>query len=215
MLPENIFPKKLTIIIVLFVLVIIIGFFTLRKPVLSFTMDTETALIQMKSGSALLTADQALRAIQKKETGFLFIDTRDPYEFVKGHITGAANITIQELLKKDNLKKFRRALQDSVKVVLYGNDESSVNGAVQILRQSGYSNIMDLEGGYPAYQNLREGGKQDSIPRFKAEARWYDYQSFLKKANAGTNPVSTQQPVNKAPQKKVIPKPSASKGEGC
>lgn len=215
MLPENIFPKKLSILIGIFVVVIIIGLLLMQKPGLIFTVSPDDAIQQMVRRSSMMSAELANQAINKNDPQFIFIDTRDPYEFVKGHIKGAENIPVQDLLNKTSLKMFRDKLNDSVRVVLYGNDESAVNGAVQILRQSGYSNLMALEGGYPCYLLARQGMKTDTMKRYKAEARWYDYKSFInqsipsEKSSTQNTPVKTISPV------KNNQKPSKSHGEGC
>ncbi|MHC1706542.1 MAG: rhodanese-like domain-containing protein [Bacteroidales bacterium] len=215
MLPENISQKKLILITGVFIIVILVGFFSLRKPALSFTLTPESAIEQMLAGSAQLSPEKALLIVQKQDAGYLFIDTRDPYEFVKGHIKGAGNIPVQELLDKKNLKTFTSSLEDSVKIVLYGNDESSVNGAVQILRQSGYINLLALQGGYTAYKRKQDGVKADSIPREQSEARWYDYTSYLKTGATSVANMKAETQAKTAAPKKITPKPSKSSGEGC
>jgi len=100
---------------------------------------------------------------------------------------------LQDLVLQKKLKKLHQLLEDSVSVVIYGSDESSVNGIVQVLRQSGYTNIKALEGGFPAYLALKEGLNADSLPGIKSEARRYDYKSYLQGA-----------PVEAAPLKKHL-----------
>ncbi len=70
----------------------------------------------------------------------IFIDVREPYEFAKGHVDGAINIPPAELMSG------ARALKDVPKdteLVLYCLSGSRSNASMNILRQLGYSKLVN------------------------------------------------------------------------
>ncbi len=212
MLPENINPKRLLLILGVFVLLIVAGFFFIIRPESTFTMTPDRALEDILSEKGKISTELARQAILKKDPAFVFIDIRNPYEFQKGHVTGAYNINLMELLSKSTLKKLHNWQRDSIRIVLYANNESEAHGAVQLLRQSGLRMVFGLEGGYatlaPGYPS------SGSAMTKQAEDPWYDYSSFLKKDSAaGKGPAAG--PSAPKTVKPVRPATSEGKPEGC
>ncbi len=70
----------------------------------------------------------------------VFIDLREAQEFQRGHIEGALNISPSELSSNTN------ALHDIDKdseLILYCISGSRSNVAIQILRQQGFTNLVN------------------------------------------------------------------------
>lgn len=69
-----------------------------------------------------------------------FIDVREPSEFARGHVTGAINMPPAEIMRG------ARALNDIPKdaeLVLYCVSGSRSNASSNILKQLGYTNIVN------------------------------------------------------------------------
>ena len=70
----------------------------------------------------------------------LFIDVREPHEFVTGHVEGAINIPPSELMAG------AAALTDVPKdteLVVYCLSGSRSNASINILRSMGYTNLIN------------------------------------------------------------------------
>lgn len=212
-------PKRLSIVFTVFVVLIIVGLVVFRPPLVRYSMTPEQALSEIIVTPIGVAPSDALAMTTSKMASYIFVDIRDPYTFLQGHISGAVNISIQELFSKPTIKKFHTWQGDSTTVVLYGVSESAVNGAARLLRQTGFSNIKVLQGGYDAFVREQSGVKQDSIPRYKAEARWYDYASFLipRHPEGSANTIAAPKAAPKK-QVKALPPPvphQDSGDEGC
>ncbi len=70
----------------------------------------------------------------------LFIDVREPYEFAKGHVDGAINIPPTELM--GGAKALKDVPKDT-ELVLYCLSGSRSNASMNILRQLGYSKLVN------------------------------------------------------------------------
>ncbi|HRY31369.1 MAG TPA: rhodanese-like domain-containing protein [Bacteroidales bacterium] len=204
-------PGKLVIAFAAFVLLIVAGFIMMKRPYVSFSLSPQESLAVMSGDAHLLTLADAKQIIRKEDPGYYFVDIRDPYEYVKGHLKGSLNIPLTRLLDKAHIRSFRRLMADSVKVVLTGKDESSVNAAAYLLVQTGLRNVMALEGGYGM---LAGENDQDSIPREKAEKAWYDYAALMKAAPRASESVTVAGPAKV--KKPVKPQPARKgRSEGC
>lgn len=222
-------PIRLTIALVLFAALILIGLITLNRPELEYTESASEALSKMASGNDEFCLTDARELLEKPGESFAFIDLRNPYEFMKGHIEGALNIGPLGLLEKNNIRKFNDFRDDSVTMILYGEDQASVNGAVQVLRQVGYTKVYALRGGYDFFINEGDSIRPDSIPDHLAEAKWYNYNAVQSErlvfeslgtagpskgpSSAGATPAATKP---KPRPKPILAVPAASaEPEGC
>ena len=70
----------------------------------------------------------------------IFIDVREPYEFAKGHVKGAINIPPNELMSGASALK---DVPKDTELVLYCVSGSRSNASMNILRQMGYSNVVN------------------------------------------------------------------------
>ena len=70
----------------------------------------------------------------------IFIDVREPKEYESGHVPGAINIPPSELM---NGAKQLKEVPKETELVLYCVSGSRSNVAMNILRQMGYTNLVN------------------------------------------------------------------------
>ena len=80
---------------------------------------------------------------------WLLVDVREPDEYADGHIEGAINIPLRELLKNlDELPNSKTA-----PILLYCHSQKRATHALVLLHELGYLKVYNLEGGYAAYED--------------------------------------------------------------
>lgn len=80
---------------------------------------------------------------------WFIVDVREPDEYAAGHIEGAINIPLGEIVK--NLDKFPDS--KSAPILLYCHSQKRATHALVILHELGYLKVFNLEGGYAAYDD--------------------------------------------------------------
>lgn len=70
----------------------------------------------------------------------IFIDVREPFEFASGHVKGAINIPPSKLMA--GAKKLDGVPKDT-ELVLYCLSGSRSNSSMHILREMGYTNLVN------------------------------------------------------------------------
>ena len=80
-----------------------------------------------------VTADQLARWIAEDTRDFVIVDVRPEMEFNSGHITGALNLSLPELVSDAG----RRKVADSETIVVYSNGSENAAKAAVMLRLSG------------------------------------------------------------------------------
>ncbi len=95
-----------------------------------------------------LPVDVFVRDRVNHSQDWFVVDVRQPEEFAAGHIEGAVNIPLRELLKHlDELPGSK-----SAPILLYCHTQKRSTHAVVILHELGYLKAYHLEGGYAAYE---------------------------------------------------------------
>jgi rhodanese-related sulfurtransferase len=103
-------------------------------------------VLRKGSGGPWVTTLQATQLMNREDA--LVIDVRAAEEFAKGHVLGARNLPLGELEK-------RAAELDKHKakpVIVHCGDGNRAGGAVSVLRKAGFANVVNLSGGYAAWQ---------------------------------------------------------------
>ena len=96
-----------------------------------------------------LPVDVFVRDQVNHSKDWFIVDVRTPEEYAKGHIDGAINIPLRELMKHlDKLPNSKTA-----HILLYCHSQKRSTHALVILHELGYSKAYHLEGGYAAYQD--------------------------------------------------------------
>ena len=144
-------PWKTLIALSAFVLLLIIGFITMHRPLLHYDLSMEES-IQELSEAELYFYPWDLEAVINNETdSIILFDIRDRFVFGQGHIPGAENLSANDLTDEDNIERLEKLKEMGVTVVLYGEDELKANGPLMLFRQVGFDNIKLLLGGYNYY----------------------------------------------------------------
>ena len=86
----------------------------------------------------------------------VLIDIRNSFEFGRGHIEGAENISAISLLDQDNMKRLTKLKENGMTVVIYGNNQLEANGPWMVFSQLGFDNVKVLLGGYEFYKEWRD-----------------------------------------------------------
>ena len=144
-------PKKTVITMVIFVVVIIAGLLTLTNPRLKYVLTPEKTVLLAVSDNGGISPDKLDNILTGSTVNAEVIDIRNHYEFARGHIHGAKNISAVELLEKDNIKWLKELQKDGFTVIIYGEDQMQANGPWMVFRQLGFDNVHVLLGGYRHY----------------------------------------------------------------
>ena len=129
--------KRISISAVLFLLVILIGFLTFRKPEHVFQKNAASTLQEINKKEYILTSDQ-LKALDAST--YALIDIRNSYEYAKGHIKGAINISAHQVFNKETKDLFQKIINEGKTIVVYGENPDAASGAWMLLYQLGYEN---------------------------------------------------------------------------
>lgn len=73
-------------------------------------------------------------------SGQLIIDVREPFEYESGHAEGAINIPPADLMA--NPTELNRINRDT-KIIVYCRTGSRSNASIQILKQMGFTNLIN------------------------------------------------------------------------
>ena len=144
-------PKRTVITMVIFVVVIIAGLLTLTNPRLKYAITPEQTVLLAVSDNGGISPDKLDNILTGSTVNAEVIDIRNHYEFARGHIPGAKNISAVELLGKDNIKWLKELQKDGFTVIIYGEDQMQANGPWMVFRQLGFDNVNVLLGGYQHY----------------------------------------------------------------
>ncbi len=122
------------------------------------------ALAQMVArGDDMVSVDYLKARILAARGDFTLIDIRAPDEFAAGHIKGAVNLTVPQLLSPDEVVKLRRMPQ----VILYGTNSAAAAQAAVLLRLSGVA-AMALSGGVRGWASALQAAPADQAALTRA-----------------------------------------------
>jgi len=183
-------PKKTVITMVIFVVVIIAGLLTLTNPRLKYALTPEQTVLLAVSDNGGISPDKLDNILTGSTVNAEVIDIRNHYEFARGHIPGAKNISAVELLEKDNIKWLKELQKDGFLVIIYGEDQMQANGPWMVFRQLGFSNVNVLLGGYQYYLAFKNQKAKTYSPD-KAE---FKYAEVAKVSSVGNE---TNKPAKK------------------
>jgi phage shock protein E len=79
------------------------------------------------------------------DDGALLVDVRSLFEYNQGHIDGAINIDVQDILKMVDTLNFNNTnISKDRKIILYCRSGSRSSSAAKKLVEIGYTNVYDL-----------------------------------------------------------------------
>ena len=143
---------------------------------------------------------------------FMLVDIRDSEAFAAGHIKGAENIPLSQLLQKDTLDE----LPKDKLMVIYSNGSSHAAQAWLVMKTAGFDSYM-LEGGFNYWNQVIMNPKVPADEAPDDEVLQYKTQLAVKGYFGGdTTAVSDQAASSDKPKtKKIIPKAKKKKLKGC
>jgi len=103
-------------------------------------------LLRKGAGGPWVTTLQATQLMNREDA--VVVDLRPAADFAKGHILGARGIPLADLGKRaGELDKYK-----AKPVIVYCNAGNSAGASVALLRRNGFANVVNLAGGYVAWQ---------------------------------------------------------------
>ena len=103
-------------------------------------------LLRKGTGGPWVNTLQATQLMNREDA--LVVDLRPAPEFAAGHILGARNIPLPDLEKRaGELDKYKAR-----PLILHCKDGGSAGSGVALLRRNGFANVVNLTGGYGAWQ---------------------------------------------------------------
>ncbi len=200
-------PKKTLVTVIIFVLIILVGFLTLKKPRFTYKLSLQQSIQLLHDKDACFQPFQLADVLNKVNGEVVLIDIRDKFTYGQGHIPGAENISAYDLTDPENIEHLKELRNKNMTVVLYGNDQLQANGPWMWFRQTGFNNVKILLGGYDYYKthkNTLAETKGDKSYR-KGMAR-YDYAKVARSTTVNNNSQKTakKKPVVIRRKKKVV-----------
>jgi len=206
-------PKRTVITMILFVVIIVIGLVTLKSPWLTYKLTPEQTLEMVVNNEGYVYPYQLDAVLKGTIDTVILIDIRNKFEYSKGHIKGAENISAYDLTNKDNIERLQDLKDKGMAVVLYGNNQLEANGPWMIFRQLGFDNVKLLLGGYQYYalhkDDLANTKNDNSFIMGKPD---YNYSEVAKPSVASG--IDVKKETKKAPVIKRRKKTKATAG-GC
>jgi rhodanese-related sulfurtransferase len=103
-------------------------------------------LLRKGAGGPWVNTLQATQLMNRDDA--VVIDVRPAADYAKGHILGAKNVPLPELEKRlGELEKHK-----AKPVILHCGDGNRAGNGVALLRKGGFANVVNLTGGYAAWQ---------------------------------------------------------------
>ncbi|MFH4965202.1 rhodanese-like domain-containing protein [Gaetbulibacter sp. M235] len=182
--------KRISIASTLFILAVLIGVLTFERPKNMYAMNTKTALEKLNTNDYVVSLkDITLEAI--------LIDIRSQYEYDKGHLENAINISVPDILSEENQGLFMELKDSNKTVVLYGKSPQEANIPFMLLYQLGFDNIKLLSVDNNYLQNKLVTNQSD------IEKPVADIKAFIDESvkNSNVSNIETEKPE---PVKKVV-----------
>ena len=183
--------KRISIASTLFILAVLIGLLTYKRPKHMYTINTQKTLEKITNNQFLVT----LESINNPD--YIPIDVRSPNEFEKGHLENAINIHTPEILDETNSVFFKELKESNKTALLYGNNPHEANVPFLFLYQLGYDNIKLL-----AIQNSYSQNKLIS-KNCEIEKSQNDIRTFINESVKKSNVKVITKKIIK-PSKKII-----------
>jgi rhodanese-related sulfurtransferase len=197
--------RRITIAAIVGIVVLIIAFISYKKP-FNYSLSAEEMAYELLM-TYPITPDEAMELMW--DSTIVFVDLRDPFDYQADHLENAYNIPVADLLEDESLELFSKWKEDSLQVVLYGNNELEVTSPWMVLYQLGYTNTQTLMGGMDYIDKLYSEQLAEN-ETYNVEAQAYDYAGIIEAAkNASPDQVQIQQP-----KKVIIRKKEKKAAEG-
>lgn len=203
--------NRLTIIVVAFVLVIITGLITLRRPDIKYVLSPAESLALLNDTALVITPDQVFDLLNDSSGKIVFIDVRNSIAFGRGHVLHAINIPVRELFTKRSKTVFREIVKAGQTAIIYGETQQQANGPWLMLKKTGFKNVLLFTGNFAQLDLAHADSLTRLLPQ-NSETPLIDT-AALRLVSA---PVGAAKVVAKPEKKSVAPvKKTSSSGGGC
>jgi rhodanese-related sulfurtransferase len=128
--------KRISIASVLFILIILIGVLSYKRPKFLYAINSHSMLEQVVQHNYLISLNEL-----NEISNAVLIDVRSPFEFNKGALENALNIYTPDILLDENITVFNNLKNENTPVILYGENPDEALQAYMILFQLGYTNL--------------------------------------------------------------------------
>jgi rhodanese-related sulfurtransferase len=210
---ELIRTNRLIMVVAAFVLVIIIGLVTFKRPEVKYVLSPAESLALLNNPEAAITPEKAATLLKDNSGKTLFIDVRNSIAFEKGHIKNAINIPVHDLFARENRSVLRDLEKSGQEAVIYGETEQEACGPWLMLRQTGYKNVKLFTGTYSQLDPSNTDSLTRLLPQLNETARIDTAALKFVSTSGVTKSVSKPAETGKKSVKPV--KKQASSGGGC
>lgn len=203
--------NRLTIVVVAFAIVIIIGMITFRRPEVTYKLSPAESLALLNNPALLVTPDQSAGLIKDSAGKYVFIDVRNSIAYGQGHIKNAINIPVRELLSKKSRQTFREIESANQTAILYGETQQQASAPWLMLHQTGFNSVKLFTGNFAQLNMADADSVTKLLPQF-SETPLVDTAAL----KAVSSPQKEKTEVKPVAKKTVTPvKKEASSGGGC
>ena len=191
--------KRISISAVLFLLVILIGVLTFKKPKYVFEKDTVTTLQKIIEKDYFLSLGD-FKSMDPAQ--YVLIDVRSNFEYAKGHIKNAINVSAHQTFSGNTTTLLRDLKNGAKTIIVYGENPDEADSAWMLLYQLGFENIKILS----VETKYIDGEFQ--AKNYDLEKPSVNYAQVMAKAQSYSGTVSK---TEKSAPKKVLPRPKKKK----
>jgi rhodanese-related sulfurtransferase len=127
--------KRISIVSTLFILAILIGVLTFERPKNMYAINTKVTLEKLTANDYLILLNEI------NNPDIILIDVRSQFEYDKGYLKNAINISTPDILSQENQELFKEFKDNKKTVVIYGKNPQEANIPFLLLYQLGYDNL--------------------------------------------------------------------------
>ena len=110
----------------------------------------------------MVTEPDGVRYVLEKDETAVFIDARDPTEFLEGSLPSARNIPRAKLLPGRDVGEVKAAKDDgrlpmddhNTRIIVFGRDAQQARAVAEALVQEAFHNVSYFEGDFKSMKSL-------------------------------------------------------------
>ncbi|WMI66749.1 rhodanese-like domain-containing protein [Aestuariibaculum sp. YM273] len=184
--------KRISIAATLFILAVLIGFLTYKRPKNTYAFNTKSTLEKITSTNYFLPYS----LLENEDV--VFIDIRNSFEYNKGHLQNAINIPSADIMSEASQKLLQDLKTSNTTTALYGSTPKEANIPFLILYQLGFDNlkILPVELSYSQNKLITKESKLETLA--------HDINGFIMDSKKHLDSSNTIVPPTSNVPKKVI-----------
>ena len=107
-------PWRTLIALSIFVIILIVGFITMTKPLITYKLNMNQSLEDLDKSEAFFYPWQLDSLINNKMSDVVLFDIRDNFNFGQGHIPGAENMSANNLIREENIERLEKLNEQNI-----------------------------------------------------------------------------------------------------